>query len=542
MDKSENSKASVINQKVFNAVSVVLVTLMMTCISITVTLFGQSVMPGWQASYLPALCTLVALERLTTFKQVKRLTMLSKQWIIFHVTQWVVILIVLKAVLLIAQRPASLWVEIQLWRLDFLTSFFDPGYLSNIVFTVVVWLISGYFASLLDEMSLEESLIKYELATVAPMASTPVRERLLGTIFGLGFIQVILTALMRINLRMIFKGAGSIQDVEPLPYLAAGAWNVLLYFLLGLALMSLSQFARLNARWHFQGIKITPQLASKWAVNSIIFIFLIALVASLLPTNYSLGLLSVISYILQVVFGFVFFVFAFFWESFLYLLNLLSKLLGVTLRADDSLPPLSYSPPQPPVENLSTGTYPWLEIIKSLVFWVVFIGIVGFSIYQFTRQHEGILGILHRIPGMTWLKQLLRFLIGRFKGFNKRIAGVFDSGLQRLRDRRRERGTGTIGRFINIRKLNPRQRVYFYYLAMIRRGGEKGLPRKTAQTPYEYAVVLEEAIPEVDEEVDSLTEVFIQARYSQKNLDEGRVSPVKHYWERIRGALRSFRR
>ena len=77
---------------------------------------------------------------------------------------------------------------------------------------------------------------------------------------------------------------------------------------------------------------------------------------------------------------------------------------------------------------------------------------------------------------------------------------------------------------------------------MIRRGGEQGLARKGSQTPYEYAAALEDAIPEVDDEVASLTSAYVNARYSRSEVDDVQVGLVKTYWERIRGALRSFRR
>ena len=49
-------------------------------------------------------------------------------------------------------------------------------------------------------------------------------------------------------------------------------------------------------------------------------------------------------------------------------------------------------------------------------------------------------------------------------------------------------------------------------------------------------------LPEVDEEVASITEAFVEARYSRQDVDDSQAGRVKRYWERIRGALRSFRK
>jgi hypothetical protein len=424
----------------------------------------------------------------------------------------VVILLVLKVLLLISQRPASIWLEVQLWQLDFVDNFFDMGYILGITLIVVIWLLTGYFASVLDEMSLDEALIKYELATVAPVEGPPARERLLGIVFGLGFILVVLTALLRLNLRMLFAGELSEPTLQPLPYLAAGAWNVLLYFLLGLVLMSQTQFARLNARWRFQNIKVAPKLAGTWAFYSVIFILLLSIVSSLLPTSYSLGFLSVIAYVLELVVGIIIFVFGFLFSIMIFLFNLLTSLLGVNPQTEESLPAIEYAPPTLPEEVMTTGAIPWLEVVKSLLFWGVLICVVGYSLYHFVRQHEGILKMARRFPGLTWLVRAWQWLRGGFRGFNRKISDVLDSGMQRLRARRERRITRAVGRFINLRRLNPRQRVFFFFLAMIRRGGERGLSRKEAQTPLEYAATLERAIPEVDDDVASLTDSFIEAR------------------------------
>jgi hypothetical protein len=542
MDQTETSEVASLNQRVFKVVSTFLISLMITCIAITVTLFGQKLLNGWQAAYLPFLCFLVSLERLATFRRTRRMLVFSKSWWIYYFSQWVVILLVLKLVVLVVNRPESIWMEIQLWRLDFLTYFFDMDYVIAVVFIIAIWVLSGYLAGLLDEMGLEEALIRYEMAVEAPLEGPPARERLLGIILGLGFIMVILTALMRVNMRMLFLADFDELGIQPLPYLAAGAWNVLLYFLLGLVLMSLSQFARLNARWRFQKIEITRQVASRWVVYSLIFILLLALVASLLPTNYSLGLLSAVAYGLQWLFGVLIFVFGFLWTLLLFLLSQLALLFRIHIQGEEPLPAQTFTPPDIPPELVPSGAYPWLDVIKSILFWVVFLGVISFSVVQFARQHGDILNSMRRFPALSWLAGFWRWLSDGFRGFNRRISGVVEEGLQRLRTRRELRVARSVVQYINLRRLTPRQRVYFFFFAMLRRGEERGLPRKDAQTPHEYAATLEDVIPEVDEDLASLTDSFIEARYTRKDIDEVQATLVRRYWERIRGALRSHRK
>jgi hypothetical protein len=540
MSIPKKSDTPSINQEIFNMVSALIVSLMMTCISITIVLFGSRLIPGWNVVYLPVFCFLVALERIRTFKITKKLLIFSRRWIVYHLTQWVVLLIVLKIVMLIANPPESLWVEIQLWRLDLFSYFFDTGYILAILFVFLIWMITGYFAYLLDEMSLEEAMARLETRVKAAIAGPPARERLLGIIFALGFVLVILTAIMRVNLRVLFAGDFENLNVQSLPYLAAGAWNVLLYFILGLLLMSQSQLARLNARWMFQKIEVTPRLAARWATYSVIFILFLALVASVLPTNYSLGFLSVLGYILRMVIGVLFFIIGFLWSLIILIFNLLLSIMGISPQSEFSLPTSNFTPPTPPAPSPTTS-YPWLEVLKSLLFWIVFLGVIVFSATQFIRQHEDIMDAVRKVPGLSWIMKFFQWLFGGMRKFRLKISQSVEIRLQKLRDRQRNGLTDQVIHYLNLRRLNPQQRVYFFFLAMIRRGGEKGFPRKDSDTPYEYANKLEADFPEIDEDIDSLTNIFVEARYTRVEIDDEKAGMVRRYWERIRRALRSFK-
>jgi hypothetical protein len=143
---------------------------------------------------------------------------------------------------------------------------------------------------------------------------------------------------------------------------------------------------------------------------------------------------------------------------------------------------------------------------------------------------------LKRLPGMSLLVRAWHKLRDWFGGLNQSI-----ENLREARRRARQpvtRSAPASRRWINPRKLSPRQQVQFYYLAMLRRGGEHGHVRQPTQTPYEYAHTLESQIPEIDQDVDGLTEEFIEARYSQHDIASEHVNVVRRYWERIKRALR----
>lgn len=91
--------------------------------------------------------------------------------------------------------------------------------------------------------------------------------------------------------------------------------------------------------------------------------------------------------------------------------------------------------------------------------------------------------------------------------------------------------------FLSTRNMDARQKVSFFYQAMIRRSGEKGLPRRNSQTPYEYASTLDTALPEAEDDINTLTSAFIEARYSPRPVQSEQVNLVKSTWERLRKRL-----
>jgi hypothetical protein len=72
---------------------------------------------------------------------------------------------------------------------------------------------------------------------------------------------------------------------------------------------------------------------------------------------------------------------------------------------------------------------------------------------------------------------------------------------------------------------------------MVRRADEQGWRRKPSQSPAEYARRLDQALPSAREDIDSITEAFMEARYSRREVDADKANQVKATWGRIRRAL-----
>ena len=276
---------------------------------------------------------------------------------------------------------------------------------------------------------------------------------------------------------------------------------------------------------------IGRSVGARWITYTVLMLAAAVLVALVLPTQYSLGLLGTLSYILQLVIAviqFIVFVFA----------SLLYALLSLFAPNQQRQQPRSPVMPLPQLSAAPNGAQPGLsEFVQSLIFWIVFLIIVGYVVAQYLRRHPEVVEWLKQLPGMSLVARVWHKLREWFGGLNQQIENLREAR-RRARRPAPARSTSAPRRWINPRRLSPRQQVQFYYLAMLRRGGEHGHARQPTQTPYEYARTLESEVPEIDQDVDSLTEEFIEARYSRHDIPTERVGLVRRYWERIKRALR----
>ena len=110
------SEASRFNERIHRLVSAVLISVMMACAGLTVSKVGSQIWPDWQGSYLVVIGFLIALERFYTYRALKKLSTLGREWVVLISTQWVVNLIVIKLFVSLSQGFGALLAEIPLWQ------------------------------------------------------------------------------------------------------------------------------------------------------------------------------------------------------------------------------------------------------------------------------------------------------------------------------------------------------------------------------------------------------------------------------------------
>jgi hypothetical protein len=315
---------------------------------------------------------------------------------------------------------------------------------------------------------------------------------------------------------------------------------LLAYHMLGLVLLGQVRLALLHKHWRAQTIVVDESLGRRWLAASLGLVAVALLVAFLLPTGYTVGLLRAIS----ILFAWVSQAIAYLGSLLVFLFGLLlSPLLTLLFGRGRPLPPAGSVPRfQPPVEAPPPAGPPpeWLLRIRTALFWVLITAAVIYVVTTYLRDHPELLGWLAGWRPLTLLRRLwaaIRRLWGRWE---RTIRGRL--AMREVHAPGPPAGPLRPFRFLRLTNLSPRERILYYYWSILKRAERWGLPRRPAQTPREYRASLEPHLPEVDAEMGELTEGFIEARYSRHSVEAADAESIKEDWQKVKGSLRMLKR
>ncbi len=503
-----------------------IVVAMMVCISYTILQLAERLFPTWQGAYLPVLCALVSVEAILSWRRSKRWADVNLYGVAYWAAEWVVLLVLIKLFIYLWHGFGQILLDIPRWIEDFIGSFFDGEFLFVSLVCFMIWVLSGLHARDLFQLEGDENILKTRDMDGYLSDRSNYRRSLVSRVFVIGFVIVLVTALIHLDYQT-FKSNAPVSSVDLM--------NVILYFILSLVLFSLTHFATLRAAWAWDRFPVVSGMTRRWLISSLIFLSLVGGIAFLLPTRYSFGLLSTLNMLVTILGSVLYFLFFIISLPITFLFNLVLSLMGKQPQQTGLPQP---QVPIPPAQTPGTPM-PWLDILKSVLFWIFLLGVVGYAFYQYLLQNKDLMEQLKRVPVLSWLVKAWEWLLANIRGVNRLVGGAVQAQLKRLRSRGAEQLARMAPGFINLLRLTPRQRVLFFYLALLRRGGESGLPRKPSQTPYEYAQTVTPSLPEAENDIHSMTESFLEARYSRHEITSDRANRVKADWERVRRALRS---
>jgi len=506
---------------------------LLTCIVVAfVELIGRMV-PGWRGLHYVVLAFLVSWAGIQSERLLRGR---GPDYPVFRyrAVEAVVILALFK---LIRYAPLGwdvLWGDIRRWVGE-PENFLDYGFVVGGMSIILLWMVAITITKKLYLLEVHPSEIppdptspSYDRWTSAPSQRVD-RQAVLRDIasyfFWGGLVLLLFTGLARFDIP-------SLHPYRP-PPLSGLVVNTLIYFVLGLALISQAHFSILQVSWRIGRIDVSPHLSTRWVWQAIAFLTLLTLIALALPTGYSVGLPQAISSLVATIVGAFSFIAYLLISVVSLLLGLLLSVLGLQAEPIAARRPSQQSPFQPSFPGTTPAGHPWFELLKSVLFWGIFLTILGYSTYHFLRERGGLL------PGLKGglLGRLIAWLCTLWQGtqsWSVRARKAIASRLSRRLD-----PEGAMGRWrpIRLSRLSPRQRVRYFYLSILRRAARAGHARRSHQTPYEYGQDLADDLPEVASEVTNLTQAFVEARYSQRVQDEQEANVIKEVWQRVRATL-----
>ncbi len=293
----------------------------------------------------------------------------------------------------------------------------------------------------------------------------------------------------------------------------------------------------MKARWYIESVPANPNVGTCWMLYAVILILSIALVVIFLPTSYSLGLLDILRYALQILLYIFTLLQLLLFTPLIALFSLIARLLGKTETpsAQATMPPIVPTPSPSQVAPPNN----FLDLIKSLIFWGVFLFVVVYAFRHYVMNHRGLALGFQRVFGWINFSKAWNWIKRQFIFVNRQLATVVDNSINRIRSLISQNSVSIdpIGRLSRL--LPARQRIMLIYVTMIRWNSHNGINRKDNQTPNEYARVLSFALPDNIPDIDGVTQAFIEARYTRHSISNQQANNVQEAVDRIQAAIRA---
>lgn len=503
---------------------------MVGCVAWSLAQLVLTIVPAWNPTFLVAGCMLAAWEAYYSYRLLRTSRMLGASEFRFRAIELLFIFILFKLSYYIHHGLARLMNDIRAWPGD-VSLVFDLETFLAFVLALFCW---GAATQTTKDLQYIDIPPKRRGDYVSPV------ERLTNRFFAGGVVMLVASGLVRMG------EASELLNLRR-PAVRGLLVNVLIYFMLGMVMLGQARFAELRRRWHGQDAHITEELAGRWVRYSLAFIGVAALLAFLLPTAFATGLLTlggaalgvigaVFSYVALSVLGlFLLLVAWLFW--------VLARLLGIGEPQPIPRPQLpTFEPPQAPGGGEALG---WLEISITLIFWAVVLVGVFYVIRGYLRDRPELRRALATFKPLQALRRgwsaLWRWLRSWVARLGRTLRGRLPRGLFQGSPRN---GTSLTRRwrFFRLGRLSPRERVLYYYLSIVRRAGQQGYPRQQHQTPREYQETLEPKLVQAHEELSALTQAFVEARYSKREVVPDQERTVRTHWEQVKAALRMLKR
>jgi hypothetical protein len=510
-----------------------LIAIMSVCLVLAMVAFVRRLMPSLPLLYTELLATMGALASITgsiTTTWLAQPGQRGKRSAGYRAAEVTLILGILRIAIWLTTDSFPGFEQFLLRPVD---SFLDGYFIVGAVVVLLAWIMStamveDHLALALqpDDLYIVRGVGDRWTDTARPVYTDrpAILRRFVGRWVVGGIMLVIFAAGSRYDLpENGFLGVVR-QNIDPL---VIGA--IIVYFLSGLVLISHGQLALLRSRWILQKVPSAPAVLRNWPVFALLIIVLIGIVAAMLPLGGTFYLAQILSAILAGIYFVLFGVFRFFITLFLSLLSWLSG------EPVDQTPPPQPPMPTPMMEAQPPGASsipPWAG---GAIFWVFAAILLGYAAYIYFSGKGTDFAWARRIWAM--LRMRWQMLFGAYQQWQTaRLRAQAERADELLRDGRRG-----FPAWLSLRGLDADRQVRYYYLSLLQRAQEAGLPRKEAETPLRYGPRLADQLEADDESraaIADLTDAFIQVRYAGDHVAPDRLVRLKQLWRNLKKVFR----
>lgn len=493
------------------ALNFLMVSVMLTCFAFIVEKSIQVVYPLWGSYWFPILAFVLTFGSLLIRKAQRATPRAFQNQTLFILAEIILIILITKLISMFVMAvfgQSTIWQEIASWPQDFFQNFFNLDFLLRASGIFIIWLLTWLFSAPLNKLEENQALMEQEKLVLTFTDRYDARRKLIHLIFNIGILMLIMMVLWKSNL--------PIFDADPI------STNIfllvlLVYFFTAFVFLAFNQYAIMKARWFFSDIDVNPELAKRWLFYSLFFILSVLVIIAFLPTNLPLGISTIADWLSEAFIYVLSILFSILTFPIFLILALVSRLFGRETIEE------SFQPGEPSRDFMPQviGTTPWLDVVKSILFWLVFVVVVISAITYYINNRPNLKLFINDLKIFTLIKEFWRWIIQGFSEAKNASSETIQKGLEQiqtfLRNQRKK-----LPKLIDLAKrLPPRQAVILIYADWVHWNHQHGFKRKRSQTPYEYAQAYAERSSETIDQaktISALTDCFIQARYSRQPI------------------------
>ena len=515
------------NKKLTLTANFLLISIMLTCFALIIDKTIHLFYPLWGSFWFPVFTFLITPVSLYIRRKQQNAPSTFDNKLLFILSEIVLIGLITKTISMLSLRffeVTTLWQEIASWPQEFLPNFFNLDFLIRLSAVMLIWVLTWFFSFPLNQLEEDESLMEQEKLVLTFTDRHLARRQLIRLIFNLGILMIITTLVLQSN---------AFPFLEIQTYIKYLIVVIMVFFFSGFAFLAINQYAIMKARWYFSDIEVSPQLATQWFFYSIFFLLALVLIIAFLPTQIPLGISSVAEWLSEAFVLVITILFNIITFPFFLLLALISRLSGRE-AAEDALPPIE---PEAALFPQVVASTPWFDIIRSIVFWLIFAGIVFGALIYFFNHKPGFTHFLRDLRLFSLLKNLWHFLINRIGKTKIASSEVLKTGINKFRTFLRSQRKKIRQSSLWIKQMPPRLAIIKTYTDWIQWNQRHGFRRKDSQTPLEYAKAYVQSNPDIAEQaelISKFTNIFIQARYAHGPVEKDQAQRAQYLSKQLK--------